>query len=97
MASQEHPLYQQSHNTSDFEVAHSLLQHSRGGREVDGDRMPIATDNHTSNSIRLTERSTTGAGLISGQGDRRSNSQERQADAQYDPISNQNALGQVCR
>lgn len=87
----------------DFEVAESLLQHSRGGREGAEDTMPIATEprplsdyvpNFTSSSDGLQ-----GVDGIyeDGQSDRQASSQEPQADAQYAPISIPPALGQVCR
>ena len=105
MASQENLLLQQPQRNTpsrtagvDFEVAESLLQHSRRGREAGGDKMPIATQESnteplpTSEDIRIAN-----GGSEHGGGDRQSNSQERQSDAHYAPISNPPALGQACR
>ncbi len=101
MASQEHHLRQHSpHNTpgADFEVAESLPQHSRGGCEANGDAMPIATEEYSTESPNLNEGVRVGDGTSEhGQGGRQSNSQEPQAESQYAPISNPPAFGQVCR
>ena len=94
MASQE--LSHQSHNISDSEGGQSSLQHSHGGREANGDNMPIATDHFATNFTSLNEDQRTGDGISPGRSDRQASSQERQADAQYPECSNSPALGQVC-
>lgn len=85
----------------DFEAAEQLVQHSRRGRESNGDT--------TSGSALEPEASTTnfvGSSGDHGLGDElfengnengESHPQERHADAQYAPINNQPPLGQVCR
>ena len=84
----------------DFEAAEQLLQHSRSGRESNGESM--------SGSALEPEASTT---FFRSSGDRglgdghfeigyengESHLQERHADSQYAPINNQPPLGQVCR
>ena len=81
----------------DFEVAESLLQHSRGVREASGDKMPIPTQESTTDLSPTNEVGAANGAKEHGRGDRQSNSQERQSDAQYAPISNPPALGQACR
>ncbi len=95
MASQE--LLQQSHNLPDFEGAQSLLQHSRGGREVIRDGIPIATDHFATNSTSSNEDQRPGDYKALGQGDNQDSWQDRQADAQEASVNNSPALGQACR
>ena len=109
MASQEHSLERQSTLNSsgqatgvDFEVAESLLQHSRGGRNGAGENMPIATQDYSTQFSQSNEDFRVGDGMSEhehehGDGERQTSSQERQSDAQYAPISNPPAFGQVCR
>lgn len=92
-----HELLQQSHDIPDFEGAHSLLQHSRGGRETTEDNMPIATDHFAFRSANSNEDQRTGECVPLGQSDRQANWQDRQADPQDASVNHTPALGQVCR
>ena len=82
----------------DFEAAEQLLQHSRRGRESNGDGMP--------GSALQPEASTNPSGPSEDQGAEElengnetveSHLEERAADSQYAPINNQPPLGQICR
>lgn len=102
MTSQEQSPRQQSpYDTAgqasgvDLDIAESLIQHSRGERGANGDSMPIATEGP---GAGFSDKQEAGDDASeNGQGPRQSNSQERQSDLQYAPISNPPALGQVCR
>ncbi len=100
-------LHQQYHNFGpsqssdvDFEAAEQLLQHSRRGRESNGDS--------TSGSVIEPEISLNFSGssedpglgdapLENGNENGEPHLQERHAESQYAPINNQPPLGQVCR
>ena len=82
----------------DFEGIESLLQQPRVKRAADGDDMPIATENFATEGQDTSERlGSRDESTEQGQGDTQPSSQERQSDAQYAPISNPPAFGQVCR
>ena len=98
------PLNGTSKPSSDieFEAAEQLLQHSRAGREANGDSMGLVAEHRSSSdfatNLRVVgeeQRSDNGQ-LEQGQ-DEQSPSQDRHADSHYAPISNPPALGQVCR
>ena len=105
MASQEQSLLQQPPRDTpvktsrvDLEVAQSLLQHSRRAQEADGDGMPISTQDPSTELPATARDDSVGNDAVEhGRENRQSNSQERQPDAQYAPISNPPALGQACR
>ena len=85
----------------DYEAAEQLLQHSRRGRESNGDGMPGSTLDPES-LIDLSGGSKRDRGLGDGPAEDRtedpeSHLQERHEESQYAPISNQPGLGQVCR
>lgn len=97
-----HQQYQISSQSSDvdFEAAEQLLQHSRSGRESNGDS--------TAGSTLKPEASTEFGGTSGDRGledglfengneNEESDLQEPHADSQYAPITNQPSLGQVCR
>ena len=97
---QQYDQFQRQSSDVDFEAAEQLLQHSRSGRESNGESM--------SGTVLEPEASTTFPG---SSGDRTSGDgpfengnehgeshlQGRHADSQYAPINNQPPLGQVCR
>lgn len=84
----------------DFEAAEQLLQHSRMGRESNGDNM--AGSALEPEACKKYPGSSGDQGLEDGSFENRnengeSHPQERHADSQYAPINNQPPLGQVCR
>ena len=84
----------------DFEAAEQLLQHSRRGRESNGDSMPESALEPEA-SINLPGRSADqvleDGHLENGNENAESHLQERLEESQYAPMSNQPPLGQVCR
>lgn len=83
----------------DFEAAEQLLQHSRMGRESNGDNM--AGSALEPEACKKYPGSSGDQGLEDGSFENRnengeSHPQERHADSQYAPINNQPPLGQVC-
>ena len=99
-------LHQQYHNFSgqssdvDFEAAEQLLQHSRRGRESNGDSMsgsalePEASLDFSGSS---GDRGLGDGPLENGNENGGSHLEERHEESQYAAISNQPPLGQVCR
>ena len=85
----------------DFEAAEQLLQHSRRGRESNGDGMSgSALDPESLVDPPGVSRGDSGIGdgpPEDGVEDPESHLQERHEESQYAPISNQPPLGQVCR
>ena len=99
-----HPQNGTSNPSSDieFEAAEQLLQHSRAGREADGDSIGLVAEHRSPPDFATNfggagkEQKFDDGPLEQGQNEQ-SQSQDCQADAQYAPISNPPALGQVCR
>ena len=109
MSSQETSLSQRSEirttrpsSEIEFEAAKQLLQHSRRGREGNGDTMALVAEQTTLPDFATNfgssgeEQRHDGEQLELGQ-EEHDNSQNRQADANYALISNSPGLGQVCR
>ena len=105
MASQDNMLVQGAHHQSpgpasgaDYEMVASLLQHSRGGQEVNGDSVAVNTGDLGGHFANASEDLRVGDTTPEHEhGDRQSSSQERQSDSQYAIISNPPAFGQICR
>ena len=105
METQNHPglqelLHHSPVHTSgvDFEVAQSLLQHSRIARDTNGDGpAPMAESNSGNAPSPIDNLKTTEGASESEQEGRHANSQEHQTNAQCAPISNPAPLGQACR
>ena len=99
-----HPQNGTSKPSSDieFEAAEHLLQHYRAGRETNGGSMGLVAEHRSLPDLVTNfggageEQKFDNGPLEQGQNEQ-SQSQDRQADAQYAPISNPPALGQVCR
>ena len=99
-------LNQQYHNFPrqssdvDFEAAEQLLQHSRIGRESNGDGMS-ASALEPEASVDLSgssgDRGSGDGPLDNGNENGESHLQDRHAESQYPPINNPPPLGQVCR
>ena len=84
----------------DFEAAEQLLQHSRRGRESNGDSISGSTlDPEASIDFHgpSGDRGLGDGSLDSGNENAESHLHERHEESQYSPISNQAPLGQVCR
>lgn len=85
----------------DFEAAEQLLQHSRRGRESNGDSMfgsALESGASTTNFAGLSgDRGLGDEPLDNGNEIGESHVQEQHAESQYAPINNQPLLGQVCR
>ena len=86
----------------DFEAAEQLLQHSRRGRESNGESMPGSAlepetimDLPESGGDREIEDEFVENGNEHEHGG--SGVQERRDESQYAPINNQPPLGQICR
>ncbi len=107
MSSQEPPLSQTSETQTtrqsadfEYEAAEQLLQHSRRGREGNGDTVTLVAE-HTSlpdfatNFGSTSEERKDDGGPQEQSQEEQNNSQDRQADANYAVIPP--ALGQVCR
>ena len=109
MPLQEPTLSQQPQNgtprpssDAEFEAAEQLLQHSRAGREANGDDMGLVAEHRSlpdfsSSFTRAGEGHKFGGGQLEHAPDEQSPSQDRQVGAHYAPINNPPALGQVCR
>ena len=107
MGSQETSILQQQYpnfaaqSDVDFEAAEQLLQHSRRGREGNGDGISASAmdlEASTSNDARSgADRGLEDESLENGSENGDFHLQERLADSQYAPINNQPLLGQVCR
>ena len=84
----------------EYEAAEQLLQHSRKGREGNGDTMTLVAE-HTSlpdfvtNFGNTSEEQKGDGGPQEQSQEEQNSSQDRQADANYAVIPP--ALGQVCR
>lgn len=97
-----HQQYQFPNQSSDvdFEAAEQLLQHSRRGRESNGDGMAgsaLKPEASTDFGGTSEDRGLEDGLLENGNENGESDLQERHADSQYAPITNQPSLGQVCR
>ena len=99
-------LNQQYHNFPrqssdvDFEAAEQLLQHSRRGRETNGDGMSASALEPEVSVDFSGSRGSRALGdgpLENGNENGESHLQDRHAESQYPPINNQPPLGQVCR
>ena len=97
---QQYHKFQGQSSEVDFEAAEQLLQHSRRGRESNGDSIPdsalepeASTDFPGSNG----DRGLPEGALENGNDRAESPLQERHEESQYAPISNQPPLGQSCR
>ena len=106
MAPQDTSILHQYHKFSgqssevDFEAAEQLLQHSRKGRERNGDSVPgLAVEPETSEEISApSDAQEPGeAPLENGKEKGDSHLQDRHAESQYPPINSQPPLGQICR
>ena len=107
MGSQETSILQQQYpncptqSDVDFEAAEQLLQHSRRGREGNGDAVSasaIDLEASTTNYARSGgDRGLEDDPLENGSENGDFHLQDRLADSQYAPINNQPLLGQVCR
>lgn len=95
-------LRQQSHrfpaesSDVDFEAAEQLLQHSRKGRESNGDNVSGSALEPEASTNLVGSSQDQGLGDLEN-GNENRESQERHTDSQYAPINNQPPLGQVCR
>ena len=98
-----HQQYQFPNQSSDvdFEAAEQLLQHSRSGRESNGDGMAgsaLKPEASIEFGGASGDRGVEDGLLENGNENGESDLQERHADSQYaPPITNQPSLGQVCR
>ena len=82
----------------DFEVAKSLLQHSRIARDAIGDGPISMAESKPGNATSPSDDpKTMEVASESEQEGRHTNSQERQTSIQCAPISNPAPLGQACR
>lgn len=84
----------------DFEAAEQLLQHSRRGRESNGDSMSSSAVEPEASTNFAGSNGDRGLGdgpFENGNENGESHLQERHADAQYAPINNQPPQGQACR
>ena len=99
MLHQQYQIPSQSSDV-DFEAAEQLLQHSRSGRESNGDSMAgSASKPEASTDFGGTSRNPgLENGLLeNGNENEESELQEPHADSHYAPITNEPSLGQVCR
>ena len=97
---QQYDQLQRQSSVVDFEAAEQLLQHSRSGRESNGESMSgLGLEQEASTTFPGSPgHRTLGDGpLENGNENGGSHLQERHAEAQYAPINNQPPLGQVCR
>lgn len=84
----------------DFEAAEQLLQHSRRGRESNGDSISssaVEPEVSTNSAGSNGERGLGNGPFENGNENGESHLQERHADAQYAPINNPPPQGQACR
>ena len=107
MSSQEPPLSQTSETQTtrqsadfEYEAAEQLLQHSRRGREGNGDTVTLVAEQASlpefaTNFGSTSEEQKDDGGPQEQSQEEQNNSQDRQADANYAVIPP--ALGQVCR
>lgn len=104
MAPQNPSLLEEPHQPSmqpsgvDFEVAESLLQHSRAGRDGGEGSTHLAVEPPTVKATSLHKDQEVGDNQsVHEQKDRHSNPQEPQLDPHCEHLNTAPTLGQVCR
>ena len=99
-------LHQQYHHFSgpssdvDFEAAEQLLQHSRKGRDSNGEAMvgpPLESETSIEFSGSTGDQVLGERPLDNGYENGEHRLQDRHAESQYAPMHNQPPMGQVCR
>lgn len=90
--------------SSDFEIAQQLVQHSQAAREGNGDGAhdgasgpKSPADLTTDVSFPAEAQNTSEGENEQGHREGQSPSQDRQSDLHYAPISSQPVMGQICR
>lgn len=97
---QQYDQFQRQSSVVDFEAAEQLLQHSRSGRESNGETMSgsgLEQEASTTFPGSPGDRTLGDGPFENGNENGGSYLQERHAESQYAPINNQPPLGQVCR